>query len=113
MPFTEFAVDDGPHSMDGLLLHARDGGSDRRSIHKQTGHAQMGRGAKDVLSMPCTRTLYWADVLLDHLRVDGENVKWRRDCRATTTLAPIRFAKAMSNAVSQRRCPVPWIWHSE
>ena len=26
MPFTEFAVDDGPHSMDGLLLHARDGG---------------------------------------------------------------------------------------
>ncbi len=25
MPLTEFAVDEGPHSMDGLLLHARDG----------------------------------------------------------------------------------------
>ena len=26
MPLTRFAVDDGPHNMDGLLLHARDGG---------------------------------------------------------------------------------------
>jgi hypothetical protein len=25
MPLTEFAIDEGPHSMDGLLLHARDG----------------------------------------------------------------------------------------
>jgi hypothetical protein len=25
MPLTEIAVDDGPHTMDGLLLHARDG----------------------------------------------------------------------------------------
>ena len=25
MPLTELAVDDGPHNMDGLLLHARDG----------------------------------------------------------------------------------------
>jgi hypothetical protein len=25
MPLTELAVDDGPHSMDGLLLHAREG----------------------------------------------------------------------------------------
>jgi hypothetical protein len=25
MPLTQLAVDDGPHSMDGLLLHAWDG----------------------------------------------------------------------------------------
>jgi hypothetical protein len=25
MPLTEIAVDDGPHTMDGLLLHACDG----------------------------------------------------------------------------------------
>jgi hypothetical protein len=25
MPLTSFAVDDGPHNMDGLLLHANDG----------------------------------------------------------------------------------------
>jgi hypothetical protein len=25
MPLTGLAVDDGPHNMDGLLLHARDG----------------------------------------------------------------------------------------
>lgn len=37
MPLTGFAVDDGPHNMDGLLLRASDGSQRDRGIHQQAG----------------------------------------------------------------------------
>jgi hypothetical protein len=110
MPLTGLAVDDGPHNMDGLLLHVQGRGSERGSIHKRTGHGLLGRSDR-ALRRSAKSAPHNATPLANSIsRRSGEllspNISAAR--RLTASIRSWMFCSPTSQTAKKRSIRVSW-----